>query len=135
MRAHSIALVLGLAPFVTGCFISRNTVNTPIDPVAVAALQPNVSTADDVTRLLGAPLEVVQLGRRSAWRFEYELEKRAGLFLILFGTVGSDAQFDRVWIFFDEADRVTHIGATFDSDESEYALPAFSSARQAGAGK
>ncbi|MEZ6016355.1 MAG: outer membrane protein assembly factor BamE [Planctomycetota bacterium] len=128
-------LAAALLPLLTGCFLDRAALNTPFDPAAVSSLQPNASTADDVTRLLGAPVEVVQLGRRSAWRYEYEITKRAGLFLLLFGTRGSDTQSDRVWVFFDEADNVTHVGATFDASEAEYALPGFSSARSAGAGK
>ncbi len=129
-----LALVCA-ALLTTGCLVDRSSTNVPLDPAAVAAIQPGVSTADDVTRLLGAPVEVVQLGRRSAWLYEYLLMKRAGLFLILFGTRGTDTQADRVWVFLDEQDRVSHVGATFDADEAEYALPGFRSARTAGAGQ
>jgi hypothetical protein len=128
-------LTVALIPLLSGCFMDRSSINVPLEPAAVAALQPGTSTADDVTRLLGAPVEVVQLGRRSAWRYEYLLTKRAGLFLILFGTRGTDTQADRVWVFLDEQDTVTHVGSTFDSTEAEYALPGFSSARTAGAGQ
>lgn len=132
MRALLVLVSLSLLP---GCLLDRSTTNAPLDPAAVQGLVPGTSTADDVTRLLGAPVEVVQLGRRSAWRYEYQLMKRAGLFLILFGTRGTDTQADRVWVFLDEQDRVTHVGATFDASEAEYALPGFTSARSAGAGK
>ena len=128
-------LVLVSLTFLPGCLLDRSSTNVPIDPAAVTALTPGTSSADDVTRLLGAPVEVVQLGRRSAWRYEYHLTKRAGLFLILFGTRGTDTQADRVWVFFDEQHTVTHVGATFDASEAEYALPGFTSARTAGAGK
>jgi hypothetical protein len=132
---RTTCLSLLALPLLTGCFLDRAATNVPLDPAAVAALEPGVSTADDVTRLLGAPIEVVQLGRRSAWRFEYQLVKRTGLFLVLFGTRGTDTQSDRVWVFLDEQDRVTHVGATFDSEEAEYALPGFTSARSAGSGR
>jgi hypothetical protein len=112
--------------------LDRSAINVPIEPAAVASLQPGTSTADDVTRLLGAPTEVVQLGRRSAWRYEYVMTKRAGLFLLIFSTVGTDTQADRVWVFLDEQDVVSHIGSTFDSKEAEYALPGFSSERTTG---
>jgi hypothetical protein len=126
-------LISSLVPLLSGCFLDRSTINVPLEPTAVAALQPGTSTADDVTRLLGAPTEVVQLGRRSAWRYEYVMTKRAGLFLLVFTTLGTDTQVDRVWIFLNEQDTVTHVGSTFDSNEAEYALPGFSSARTTGA--
>lgn len=128
-------LVVAAALLLPGCYLDRSTTNVPLEPAAVAQLTPGTSTADDVTRLLGAPVEVVQLGRRSAWRYEYVLTKRAGLFLVLFGTRGTDTQADRVWVFLDEQDRVSHVGSTFDSREAEYALPGFTSARTAGAGE
>ena len=63
-----LALSLTLAP---GCLISRTTVDQPLDSAALTALEPGTSTAADVVAALGAPDEVVQLGRRSAYRFDY----------------------------------------------------------------
>ena len=118
------AVVL-LALMAQGCFVSRSTTNPVIPAEAVAQIQPGQSNADDVARLLGAPNEVVQLGRRTAWRYEHTVEKQTGLFLVLLGLRGVDTQADRVWVFFDEEDNVSHIGSLLQASEAEYDLPVF----------
>lgn len=123
LRSASLALALTLP--LAGCFLSRSTANPPIPPEAVAQITPGESTADDVTRLLGAPNEVVQLGRRSAWRYEHTVEKQAAAFLVLLGLRGVDTQADRVWVFFDENDNVLHVGTMFQANEAEYDVPVF----------
>ena len=105
--------------------MSRSAANPSIAPEAVAQITPGSSTADDVTRILGAPNEVVQLGRRSAWRYEHTVEKQSALFLVVLGLRGVDTQADRVWIFFDEADNVIHVGTMFQASEAEYDVPVF----------
>ena len=77
----------------------------------------------EVAQLLGAPLEVVQLGYRSAWRYEFTVEKQAALFLFVVGLRGVDNQADRVWVFFDEEGVVSHVGATFAGEDAEYSVP------------
>ncbi|HPF14280.1 MAG: outer membrane protein assembly factor BamE [Planctomycetes bacterium] len=111
--------LLGLS----GCFLSRSDVNEPIPRDAVQALKPGETTAGQVTQALGAPVEVVQLGRRSAYRYEYERIKMTGFFAILVGLRGVDQRSDRVWVFFDENDVLTHVGSTFEGDRAEYELP------------
>ena len=119
----SAALLLALLS--QSCFVSRSTTNPVIPADAVAQIQPGQSNADDVARLLGAPNEVVQLGRRTAWRYEHTIEKQTGLFLVLLGLRGVDTQADRVWVFFDEQDNVSHIGSLLQASEAEYDLPVF----------
>lgn len=120
--ALGAALLTGLC---SGCFVSRSAANPAIAPEAVARITPGSSTADDVTRILGAPNEVVQLGRRSAWRYEHTVEKQSALFLVLLGLRGVDTQADRVWIFFDDSDNVIHVGTMFQASEAEYDVPVF----------
>ena len=115
------SLVLLLAP---SCIISREYVNEDLEPGRVEQLVPGTSTASDVVALLGAPAEVVQLGRRSAYRYEHAQEKVTGLtlvFVVFF--FNSDMQSDRVWVFFDENDVLTHMASTFEAEEAEYAMP------------
>ena len=113
------ALTLGLS----GCFLSRSDVNHPVDADKVAALVPGTHTAKDVTQLLGAPVEVVQLGHRSAYRYEYERLKRTGFFALIIGLQGIDQRSDRVWVFFDENQLLSHVGATFEGRDAEFELP------------
>lgn len=123
-RAPSLsAAILFLALAQTSCFMARESVNEPLDPAALAALEPGKSKAEDVARALGAPSDVVQLGRRSAWRYEHVRLKRAGIFLLVVGLLNVDTRSDRAWVFFDEEGVLTHVGSTFDAKDAEYALP------------
>jgi hypothetical protein len=72
---------------------------------------------------MGAPAEVVQLGRRTAWRYEYKVEKQAAVLVLVLGLRGMDIQSDRVWVFFDEEQKLTHVGSSFASEQASYALP------------
>ena len=116
------ALALVLLPL-TACVLTRDVVNEPLQPERVALLEPGKSTADDVLRVLGAPSDVVQLGKRSAWRYDHTVSKRAGLLFIVVGFLNVDTQQDRVWLFFDENDRLLHAGATLTANNAAYAMP------------
>lgn len=122
MRIRSLAF-LPLLAALSGCLIDRSTVNEPIESQLVAQLQPGKTTASEAVDLLGAPSEVVQLGRRSAYRFQFENTKSAALFLIVVNLMSSDSRADRVWLFFDENDVLTHVGSTFESKDTRYTLP------------
>jgi hypothetical protein len=119
----SLAVALWLVP--SGCFISRSRSNPALSPDAVSRIVPGASTAEDVTRLLGAPNDVVQLGRKSAWLYEHTVEKQTAAFLVLLGLRGVDTQADRVWVFLDETGNVTNVGTLFQAAEAEYDLPVF----------
>jgi len=80
-------------------------------------------SSERVTELLGAPTEVVQLGTRTAYRYDFTETKSAGLFLLVVGFFNSDSHQDRVWVFFDENESVTHVGATLAGDQAEYSMP------------
>ncbi|MEM6671391.1 MAG: outer membrane protein assembly factor BamE [Planctomycetota bacterium] len=121
----TVALALALWALPSGCFLSRSRSNPELSPEAVSRIVPGTSTADDVTRLLGAPNEVVQLGRKSAWLYEHTVEKQAAAFLVILGLRGVDTQADRVWVFFDEDGGVINVGTLFQASEAEYDLPIF----------
>ena len=110
-------------PLLSGCLVSKTSQHAALRPDAVAAIEPGTTTAQEVLDLLGAPNEVVQLGRRSAFRYDHSIEKQAGLFLILIALRGVDTQQDRAWIFFDEQGVVSHAGATFQAESAEYDVP------------
>ncbi|MEX1025687.1 MAG: hypothetical protein WD226_11495 [Planctomycetota bacterium] len=113
---------LGLSLLASGCFASRAQINTPLELARFEALELG-TPARDVLAALGAPVEVVQLGTRSAYLYEHTAQKKAGLFLFLLNMLNEDTNTDRAWLFFDEADRLTHVGTTLDADEVEYSLP------------
>ena len=109
----------------SGCFFNRSTVNPALSSEQIAQLEPGTSTAADVTRILGAPMRVVQLGRRSAYLYFHTHEKQAALFLIVISLRGVDSNQDRCWVFFDENDVLTHVGTTLEANETEYSIPPF----------
>lgn len=123
MKPILLVALAGLACALPGCFLSRSDVNTPLQPAKVQQLIPGQHTASDVTQLLGAPVEVVQLGHKSAYRYEYDRSKTTGLFALVVSLRGVDQRSDRVWVFFDENNVLTHVGATYEGDEAEYELP------------
>ena len=117
-------LLILLVPLLfSGCVLSESRQHSPLSPDQIAALQPGTHTAADVVGLLGAPSEVVQLGKRSAYRYDHAIEKQAGLFLMVIALRRVDAQQDRAWLFFDENIVLTHVGATFEAGQAEYSLP------------
>ena len=83
---------------------------------------PEASAAEVVAKL-GAPTEVVQLGRRSAYRYDATRTKSTVLFLGIVNFANQDARQDRVWLFFDDKDVLLHYGATLSTHRTQYALP------------
>ena len=65
----------------------------------------------------------MQLGTRTAYRYEFTNTKRAVLFLIVLGFYNEDTRADRAWLFFDAQNVLTHVGATLEADRARYAMP------------
>ncbi len=105
------------------CFMSKGSLNQPLRAHAVEGFVPGTTTASDVTARLGAPNEVIQLGQRTAYRYDFTNTKRAGFTLIVVTFLNEDTRSDRIWLFFDAKDVLTHAGATFEGDETEYSMP------------
>jgi len=120
LRVIALVFLVVLAP---SCFMTRGTVNAPIERAEIEKLVPGKSTARDAVAVLGAPSEVVQLGLRTAYRYEFTTTKRGVLFLIVLGFYNEDTRSDRVWLFFDSSDVLTHVGTTLQAADTEYALP------------
>ncbi len=96
------------------------TIGTPLDQNAIAQLTPGESSSSDVSEIMGAPIQVVELGNKSAWLYEAQTARQAGIMLFVFGTFGQDRQSDRCWVFFDEDGTLSHVAVTLDGDKAEY---------------
>jgi outer membrane protein assembly factor BamE (lipoprotein component of BamABCDE complex) len=116
-------LALAALPLLSGCFLSRSYTNDALAPEAIAALEPGRTTAAQVVDVLGAPAHVVELGERSAYLYEHRKMKRAGLLLFVITLLNEDVRSDRLWVFFDRNDRLTHFGATLSAERASYSLP------------
>ena len=106
-----------------GCFWSRETVNEPLDALTLAQLRPGKTTAQDAVALLGGPNEVIQLGRRSAYRYDYSQLKQAGFTVIVLTFINRDTREDRAWLFFDENQVLSHYGTTLSGARAEFVMP------------
>jgi outer membrane protein assembly factor BamE (lipoprotein component of BamABCDE complex) len=121
--AFLVPAVLATAFLAPACGFARSTENRPLDASALEGLRPGESSAADVVNVLGAPVDVVQLGKRSAYRYQFTASKRTVLFLVVLGIYNQDTRADRVWVFFDENQVLSHVGATFQGGDTEYAMP------------
>lgn len=120
MKCTPLLLLSLLLP---ACALARQETNDPLDAQLVRSLQPGKTTAREVVERLGAPTEVVQLGRRTAYRYDASITKSAAMFLLVFNMVAQDTRSDRVWVFFDDNEVLTHYGASFATHRAQYALP------------
>ncbi|MCB9885643.1 MAG: hypothetical protein H6838_09135 [Planctomycetes bacterium] len=125
MSTSRLALLgaLFLFSFSSACALGRMEQNDPLDAAAIGALQPGKTTAREVVEALGAPTEVVQLGRRTAYRYDATTTKGAVLFLVVLNFANVDGRSDRLWVFFDENDVLSHYGASFGTHRTQYAMP------------
>ena len=124
-RVRALVLFSSFVALAPACYMTRSTINAPIYPDELAKLAPGKTTAREAVSILGAPAEVVQLGMRTAYRYEFTATKRGVLFLVVLGFYNEDTRSDRAWLFFDSGDVLTHVGSTLEAADTEYALPWF----------
>lgn len=115
----SLLVPFSLLLLLPSCFLRRTSINEPVNHETVAAITPGMS-AQQVVELMGGPDEVVQLGKRSAYLYRHRVDKGTGTWLILLGLYNEDTRSDRVWFFFDEQNRLSHRGSTFQSHRATF---------------
>ena len=118
-----LLITIPLLCLLPACFVSRRTHNEPLRQEEVASFTPGVTTAAEVVKTCGAPNDVVQLGKRSAYRYDFVAQKQSGLWLLIVGFLNTDERSDRLWVFFDEDQVLTHLGLTLNAENAEYAMP------------
>src|SRR5687768_13566911 len=118
-----VLLILAFAPLLPGCLLSQRTQNERLAAQKLAALVPGTTTARETVEILGAPTEIVQLGKRSAYRYDHTATKDTGVFLLVLGLFNSDTRADRAWVFFDENEVLTHVASSLRAKHVQYAVP------------
>ena len=119
-RSIAFLCLLTLLP---SCFTTRTTVNQQLSSDAAAQIAPGTSAAE-VVELLGAPTDIVQLGHRSAYLYEFQQTRMTGLLAAVVGFMNSDTRSDRVWVFLGPGgEKVTHVGSSFDADKAQNRMP------------
>ena len=106
-----------------GCFSTRSTVNQQLPAEVAAQIGPGTPAAE-VVELLGAPTDIVQLGHRVAYLYEFQQSKMSGFLALVVGFMNSDTRSDRVWVFLGPGGaEVTHVATSFDADKAQNGMP------------
>lgn len=122
MRTLLSLLLLMLLP-TAACAFGRFSENEPLPPELLAQFVPGKTTAKDVVATLGPPTDVVWLGKRTAYRYDHLRRKIAATILIVVNLANFDERSDRIWLFFDDDDVLTHFAGTFAAQRTEYSFP------------
>lgn len=114
---------LALLTVTPACFVGRFADNEPLSADQLRTLEPGTTTAAEAVQRLGAPVDVIQLGRRSAYLYAHTVRKNSGFLMLVVGLFNEDQRWDRAWLFFDENDVLSHVGTTLAAERAEYAMP------------
>ena len=110
--------------FSAGCaFIAKNKEYQGFDPSGLDGLVSGQTTAAEVSKIFGAPSQVVKMSNGNAYVYERSVAKGTGFWLVLVSFGNYDMQYDRVVFFFDQDDILTHYGASLNAQEASYGLP------------
>ena len=128
-RLLPLALAACLGALSLGCVLSQATDGTSLRDEQIAQITIGKSTRADVTRLLGAPDEVIHSNLEHDHLFErafqYKRTRRKSTFftLILLSGSRSDTNIDNVMVFFDDQGVVEDVGARLDMGKPRFAWP------------
>jgi outer membrane protein assembly factor BamE (lipoprotein component of BamABCDE complex) len=102
---------------------AKNKNYHPFNPEGLNKLTSGKSTANQVTKILGAPSEIVKLSNGNAYIYRRSLSKGTGLWLLIVSFGNYEKRYDRIVIFFDKKNIMTHYGVTLDAHKAAYELP------------
>jgi outer membrane protein assembly factor BamE (lipoprotein component of BamABCDE complex) len=123
-KKYLAAIFLAVVAFLSGCaVIGRGKDHRPFDEQGLAQLKPGQTTTLEVTKIFGAPTQVVKLSNGNAYLYNRSLSKATGLWLALVTFVNYDTQYDRLVFFFNQNDVLTHYGSSFKADTAAYGTP------------
>ena len=116
--------LLIIVVWLSGCaVIGRGKDFRPFDEQALAQIKPGQTTATEVTKLFGAPTQIVKLSNGNAYVYARSLSKATGLWLVLLTLANYDTQHDRIVFFINRNDVVTHYGSSFRAGTAAYGMP------------
>jgi hypothetical protein len=103
--------------------IGRGKKFRPFDENLLTQVTPGKTTASEVTKLFGAPSEIVELSNGNAYVYERSVDKVTGLWLVVLTFGNYDTQYDRIVFFINNDDVVSHYGSSFNTGSASYAMP------------
>jgi len=123
-RACLVISILLAASICMGCAVfGRGKDFKPFDENSLKQVTSGKTTASEVARLFGPPNKIVKLSNGNAYLYERSIEKATGLWLVVLTFGNWDKQYDRIVVFINNEDVVTHIGSSFNAETASYAMP------------
>jgi len=125
MKNRSLSILLvAIMICLSGCaVIGRGKDYRTFDEQGLAQIKPGQTTAMEITKIFGAPSQIVKLSNGNAYIYNRSLSKATGLWLILVTFINYDTQYDRIVFFINQNDVVTHYGSSFKADTAAYGTP------------
>ncbi|MCK9197073.1 MAG: hypothetical protein M0P16_08835 [Syntrophales bacterium] len=124
MQYRAIVLGIVIIAFLSGCaVIGRNKDYRPFDEQVLTQVKPGQTTAAEVTKMFGAPSQIVKLANGNAYVYDRTLSKATGVWLVLVTMANYDIQHDRIVFFINKNDVVTHYGSSFKTDTAAFGTP------------
>jgi hypothetical protein len=124
IRRYFIIVFLLMVSGASGCAVfGRGKDFRPFDENVLRQVIPGKTTATEVTKLFGAPSQIVRLSNGNAYVYERTLNKVTGLWLIILAFGNADTQYDRIVFFITNDDVVSHYGSSFKAEKASYAMP------------
>jgi len=119
-----LLVVLVAAAMLSGCAVFGVTKDfKPFDQQLITQVTPGKTTAQEVTKLFGAPNQVVKLSNGNAYIYTRSLNKSTGLWLVVVTFIDMDTQHDRIVFFLNNNDIVTNYGRSLNAADAAYGLP------------
>ena len=123
-RVSFVIITLLVASVFAGCAVFGRGKNfVPFDENALKQVTTGKTSASEVTQLFGPPNKIVKLSNGNAYVYERSVDKGTGLWLVLLTFANFDTQYDRIVLFINNDDVVTHFGSSFNAEAASYGMP------------
>jgi hypothetical protein len=119
----SVVIVVLTCMAISCAVIGRDKDYRPFDDRVLAQVVPGKTTAEEITKLFGAPSQVVKLSTGNAYIYTRSISKTTGLWFAIITFVSLDKQYDQIVFFLNNTDIVTHFGKSLHAGEAAYGLP------------
>ncbi|UCH00202.1 MAG: outer membrane protein assembly factor BamE [Deltaproteobacteria bacterium] len=121
---HHAVILLLIISLCTGCALfGKNKEYQTFDSTLLDKLAPGQTTAAEVTRLFGAPSQVVKMSNGNAYIYKRSVAKGTGIWLVIVSFGNYDKQYDQIVLFFDTNDIMTHYGVSLNAGKASYGFP------------
>lgn len=119
-----VIVLMMCSSFFSGCLVmGKNKEYQAFDASELDGLVPGQTTAAEVSRIFGAPSQVVKMSNGNTYVYKRSVAKGTALWLLILSFGNYDKQYDQVVFFFDQNDMLTHYGVSLNAGKASYGLP------------